>query len=449
MIVLILSGSPYGSFVHPIDKGSGGGGSGGGPGGGLVFLNITRTLHVDGDILAEGATATTPSSGGGSGGSIYVNATNFSGHGRISVQGGGATTGSGAGSGGRMAVKVSRLFEFSGETSTYGGISGNNVDSDSDFNGAGGTVFLEYVEYTTPPSEEYYEGRLASQKLFLNNKNRNHDLPTMLFQEVSTENITLDLLEAVNHVFLELDGSHTELIVHKFDGDRTGLMHLRSGQKLYSEYVASTTGYTVAPVSYSIDDGAEIVLPSTVILLGTRTRHAGLMTGVHNLTAAEGATVVFYSTSQTAMLEGGHYVHMTQPGNISVTWMTVQRGSQVNFTNVAERLTLSITRFVVKYEGKVYMNRGTINSDEGVVESLGLLTLAGEGYGAQLGPGAGTVLSMSTLVLAAIFLLSSLSLLSSSGMGRSFKAVDCSTQVMDFIGNSVYIFTRPDLQLLF
>jgi hypothetical protein len=78
---------------------------------------------------------------------------------------------------------VSRLYEFSGETNAYGGISGTNVDTDSDNNGAAGTVFLQYVEYKTPPSEESYEGRRPSQKLFVDNKNRNHDLPTVLFSE--------------------------------------------------------------------------------------------------------------------------------------------------------------------------------------------------------------------------------------------------------------------------
>jgi hypothetical protein len=53
-------------------------------------------------------------------------------------------------------------------------------------------------------------------------------------------------------------------------------MHLRDTQKLYSEYVASTTGYTVAPVSYYIDPGAEIFLPSTVIMLGTRTQQVSV-----------------------------------------------------------------------------------------------------------------------------------------------------------------------------
>lgn len=286
---------------------------------------------------------------------------------------------------------MSRLFEFSGENSASGGFSDSFVNTDSDFNGAAGTIYLEYVDYKSPPSEQYYEGRTSTKKLILDNKNQNHDLPTVLFQEPNEDNITLDILESVNHAFLELAGNDTKLIVHKFEGDKTGLLHLQTGQKLYSEFVASTTGYSVAPVSYQIDPNSEVFLPSTVIMLGTRTQHAGRMTGVYNLTVAQGALVVFYSTAQTAVLENGKYMHLTKPGNISYTSLTVQSNSKCIFTDVANGLTLSIVRFAVKYKGEVYMNRGTIVSDHGIIESLGLLSLAGEGYSAEYGPGAGII----------------------------------------------------------
>jgi hypothetical protein len=42
------------------------------------------------------------------------------------------------------------------------------------------------------------------------------------------------------------------------------------------------------------------------------------MTGVYNLTVAEGAVTVFYSTTQTAVIENGLYAHLTQPGELFV-----------------------------------------------------------------------------------------------------------------------------------
>ena len=61
------------------------------------------------------------------------------------------------------------------------------------------------------------------------------------------------------------------------------------------------TGYSVAPVSYKIDQGAEIVYPSRLTLLGTRCTIEGLVVGVHRLVVAEGADVVFASTTQTGV----------------------------------------------------------------------------------------------------------------------------------------------------
>lgn len=61
------------------------------------------------------------------------------------------------------------------------------------------------------------------------------------------------------------------------------------------------TGYSVAPVSYKVEQGAEIVYPSSLTLLGTRCTFEGLVVGVHRLVVAEGADVVFASTTQTGI----------------------------------------------------------------------------------------------------------------------------------------------------
>lgn len=80
------------------------------------------------------------------------------------------------------------------------------------------------------------------------------------------------------------------------------------------------TGYSVAPVSYKIDQGAEIVYPSSLTLLGTRCTFEGLVVGVHRLVVAEGADVVFASTTQTG-------VSVNQSINQSVTY---ELNNQIN-----------------------------------------------------------------------------------------------------------------------
>jgi hypothetical protein len=117
-------GSPYGSLTAPVDLGSGGGSYStymtGGSGGGLVRLNVTGVLQVDGTISAAGGAATTPSGGGGSGGGINLTVGTLAGSGVISANGGAGNGLGGGGGGGRVAI-VYGGNDFSGIVSAYGG----------------------------------------------------------------------------------------------------------------------------------------------------------------------------------------------------------------------------------------------------------------------------------------------------------------------------------------
>ena len=126
------SGLSYGSYLAPINLGSGGSTAGGG----AVILNVTNTVAVSGSIVAEGAT-TGGNVNTGSGGSIYITAAALSGNGTLSAQGGNGG-GFQGGSGGRIAVigstgSYSGSYKINGGTGTFTGIT----------NGASGTLFLK------------------------------------------------------------------------------------------------------------------------------------------------------------------------------------------------------------------------------------------------------------------------------------------------------------------
>lgn len=391
----VYTGSCYGSYKKPVHPGSKGGGNSGGQGGGVIDIDVARYLHLDGILMSLGNNATNDNSGGGSGGSIHIVAVNFSGHGLATTEGGyGHNLGHGGG-GGRIAAHVSWFREYTGEYKTYGGHGGSGR-TDDDKNGAAGTIYftdsnsqgLNAKELVNTTEGLVYKDGFV--KLYIDNDNRNHKAPTIIMTDDGIHDFEFDELEANNHAVLQIYGSSSELVVHKFSGDRTGLMHILEGQVIHVEYKESTTGYTVAPVSYKVEKGTEIVLPSTVIMLGTRSELHGLMTNVQNLTIAEGADVEFYSTSQTALRENGSYIHMTKPGNISLTIFTVQRGSVARFTETEANLVLQLIKFHIMFQGRVYMTDGTIFSAEGVVESEGFLYLDYMGYGSETGPGNGT-----------------------------------------------------------
>ena len=389
-------GVTYGSYTHPTHPGSGGGGASGGEGGSTVRLSIGNDLHVDGSILAKGADASGSSSGGGgSGGSVWISTLMFSGHGTISVNGGAGSGDGFGGAGGRIAVHVSWLREFAGDYLSLGGLGGPNNGETYGGNAACGTIYYTdtnqglHYKHTSLDEKNNTVWEDAFRKLLLDNQNLNHILPTMIENDNGTDYFEFDELETQNHVTMWLFEQNATLVVHKFVGDRTGLLHLRPGQTMYNEFVESESNISVPPVSVLIDLGAEMICTTTLTLLGTRTTLHGRLTGVQDLYIAEGADVMFTSTATTAFLANGSYVLVTEPGNITFSWLTVQKDSRIDFQETEETFTLTASEFTIKYHGHVHMNRGSIHTGDAVIESEGYLNLNATGYGPETGPGKG------------------------------------------------------------
>lgn len=127
----------YDSQTAPAMLGSGGGGapSGAGYGGGLIFLNLSGTLTLEGKIEADGQNGGYNQSGG-SGGSIYVRAGALAGSGSISANGGDGNTYGGGGGGGRIAAYYDTLSNFALSNVTANGGTGGWISSEK------GTTFL-------------------------------------------------------------------------------------------------------------------------------------------------------------------------------------------------------------------------------------------------------------------------------------------------------------------
>ena len=84
--------------------------------------------------------------------------------------------------------------------------------------------------------------------------------------------------------------------VHKFIGDRTGQLHMRSNQVAYVEYVESENDETEAPCSFRIDDGATVIFPTEVHLTGIRSVLAGLVVNIEDLFVGTSGKVLFQTT---------------------------------------------------------------------------------------------------------------------------------------------------------
>ena len=74
------------SFSTGSQGGAGVSGGSGGSGGGILYLNISGTLTVNGDLTSNGMPGKTTGSGGGSGGSILIETENLGGTGTMQVR---------------------------------------------------------------------------------------------------------------------------------------------------------------------------------------------------------------------------------------------------------------------------------------------------------------------------------------------------------------------------
>ena len=141
-------GIAYGAFLQPVDLGSAGGAGFagvGGAGGGAVRLSVSGTLTVNGTINATGGNGASHgygSSGGGSGGSIWIQTNTLAGGGSIVANGGASYVVSeedgASGGGGRIAIEYT-TNNFSGLKSAIGGTGGNQ-------SGGAGTIFLKQTD---------------------------------------------------------------------------------------------------------------------------------------------------------------------------------------------------------------------------------------------------------------------------------------------------------------
>jgi len=152
-VTAIWGGLEYDQFTSPMQNGSGGGngvtGSGvvggapGGAGGGVIRLIVNGTLTVNGQIATDGNPGIADGNGwvrggGGSGGSLWINAGQLAGNGVISARGGGVVSGINSKPGGGGGGCIALIFDsssFTGQLQACGGM-GYNA-------GGAGTIFVK------------------------------------------------------------------------------------------------------------------------------------------------------------------------------------------------------------------------------------------------------------------------------------------------------------------
>ena len=398
-------GKPYGSVFSPQQFGSGGGnGQGtGGNGGGYILWKAGTKLEINGFLLAGGANGTGSNAGGGSGGSVLIITTNMTGNGEIAVNGGNGTGKGGGGAGGRVGIHCSWRYEFGGKITNHGGVGGSDGDG-----GAGGTFYKEEnfkpLEYRhLKYDKKTNESKFVVDHTYVRVDNAGYDVSgaTFIMEENTTyyEFQEIEISGKCRLLAYHPSNLSVKVVAHKFYGDKSGHFHVLNRQKLSVEADEAEPKKIEAPCGYKIDVGAEIILPSELHIHGTETTINGMITGLRHLKVSKGTKVFFASTTQTALKENGTYIQISEPGNISLSSLTVKRDSEIEFRRVTGFLRLTVSELTIKYKGIFYMNYGEIFSSYAKLDSKGLLHLDCHGNMAENGPGAGrTILFKGSLI---------------------------------------------------
>ena len=152
------------------------------------------------------------------------------------------------------------------------------------------------------------------------------------------------------------------VIAHEVTGDKTGIIKLMARQRLFVFVVESTHTYMDAPCGFHVEEYAEIVFPTEVILRGESSTINGRMTGVEKLVLERSGLVEFGGTAHTAKLPeeskwlADNPFDPFTPGLFIIPLLIVNNAGVVRIRMTPVRVVLDIADTTVKKGWRIFMS---------------------------------------------------------------------------------------------
>ena len=384
-----LTGQPYGDLYQPYIFGSGGGGGSGngGRGGGMIWLNVTNLIQIDGELRSDGTDARSTTGGGGSGGSIWMYCHQIKGMGNVTARGGNQFPGGSGGgaAGGRIAIYFNINQTYLGTYQSHGGDAANNGEP-----GGPGTVFL-------------YHQQNNHSTLYLNNLGRvsTHVQTIRNYTDITRDSFKAWILPDSGRHWLALGdhdyrfdelqiygNAHLAILPQPVEhganlhfrymiGDKTGIVHVGPYQVMDLRRLFIDT-----PFSSYVYDGGFLGLAPDTNLEKVFVHLEGTLDHVVNLTLIAGGELRLFLTGSTNRRTRLNY-------HINGT-TTIKARSSINCSSPLahnEHYNLVYNTLVVEGGGAI---RGTfmhINATDLTVDDGGDIDVSGTGYPAGMGQG--------------------------------------------------------------
>lgn len=376
-----LTGQPYGHLFQPYEIGSAGGGGHnvGGQGGGMIYIEVSGRLMIDGEVRSNGGNGKATSGGGGSGGTILIDTYEFRGMGNITANGGGRYTSGtgGGGAGGRIAIYLRQNVTYWGEYQCHGGYSTGSAEP-----GGPGLVFIYNVDEN-------------HSTLYVNNDNLQTTDDVNLIRDYT--DLSQDRFKAwimptssdhwlaggnSDYRFNELQiygNAHLALLPEPYTGgcnlhfkhmigDRSGYIHIGPYQVMdLNRYFLDT------PFSSYVYDGGYLGLAPETFLESVFVHVEGTVDHIHNLTLIQGGGLRLFKTGSTnsrpalnyviegmTVVKADSYINCSNPNADSDSyelvfgWVIVEGGGLVKGGN----LHITATDFTIDDGGAVDVSNG-------------------------------------------------------------------------------------------
>ena len=377
-----LTGQPYGKLIEPDMFGSaGGGGANGGEGGGVIRMNVTGVLQIDGEVRANGGSARGISGGGGSGGSIWIHCNMFRGTGKVQANGGSQYSPGGTGGGGaagRIAIYMWANRTYFGSYEAHGGSAINRGEP-----GGPGPIFL-YHKYHNHSTLYVNNNGLESDHVSLveNYSDLSKDsFKAWILAEFSDRSFSFEELQIYGNSHLAIAptpvAAGASMYFLHMIGDRTGIVHVGPHQVIDLE-----RSFVDTPFSTYIYVGGYLGLAHHTELQHVFIHVHGVLDNIVNLTLANGAELYFYQTGSTGNLPRLNY---RMNGNV-----VIKAGSLIN-TSVpfahSDQYKLGFGDLVVEGGALIRGKNLHIEANSVLVDDGGYIDVSDGGYLAQEGPG--------------------------------------------------------------
>jgi hypothetical protein len=137
--------------------------------------------------------------------------------------------------------------------------------------------------------------------------------------------------------------SRVILDIRNVRGDGSGLIHAQNNQYFIMEYEEAMIQAFTAGVNLIIDQGAEMIIPSTYYVYGTGVNLRGYtearslqlygrLTGVIVMSVTEGKTFYYGATGHTAAWSNNTYTHVDVPGQFSLARLDLKSHAMLKYT---------------------------------------------------------------------------------------------------------------------